>query len=1050
MKRILLFLFPFLLLAVAASCSQIGEKEIAVESVTLSQPTAEMLIGETIKLVATVLPGNASDKSVNWASSKQSVATVTPFGEVKALEVGTSTITASCSGKSATCVVTVSKGAVKVVSVTLDRSDCKLSVGDEIVLTATVAPDNATDKAVSWQSSNPLVASVDQGGRVKGLSEGKATVTATAGGQSASCEVTVSQDVIPVASVGLDRTSVTLEEKQRTQLIATVSPGDATDKTVTWSTSDPSVATVDQEGWVTAVKEGSATITAKAGAQSAKCSVTVQNKVIHVTSVSINKSSLQLTKGQSETLTATVSPSDATDKTVTWSSSDATIASVTKDGKVTGLKGGSVTVTAKAGEKSAECSVTVTVPVEDVSLDRTSVTLEEKQTTTLVATVSPSDATDKTVSWSSSDSDVATVDQNGKVTAVKEGVATVKAEAGGKSATCSVTVSKAVVPVSSISLDVSRLDLVIGGAATLTATVAPDDATDKTVTWSSTDATVVSVDQKGKVTALKGGTATITAKAGEKTANALVDVMEVTPSSVEVDGEGESFDVTVIASRTYHMSSKPDWITEKSVEKQVHHFEAAPNDKAEERSGIIVFCDDIGSCIPCEVTQKGNFGLAVTPEELSFELQGGELSFNVVTALNWTATSNASWCKVSPASGSGKGTVKVKAEEHMAEGSRHAVVTVKAGDVVRTVSISQEGIVPFSVSPASIDMGEEGGSFDVTVSCSFGYHVSGMPDWITQTSVANKVHTFQVSANTLNETRSGVVSFCDDDGTCLSVFVRQAAHVPGPNEVDWTKDFYHRSLFMRFTATWCGYCPRMVLSVKEAQKQAPGKIEMVSLHGASSNLYFQAGGTLENQYDITGFPTGVMDGRKRIGNSSIEATSKNILNALNQREESYPTVSTIGWTSSFSGQKLSIETYIFVKEAGNYKYTVLLVEDGIVGYQADYDQGDHQDYHHDGVARVAVTNISGESFTTTSSNTVQTKKFSVNLPSTYKKENLRILVYVQRAYGGSVTKIDSSDYDGYFVDNCATGKAGGTMRPAVITGADGGNEDYIDGKPINW
>ena len=255
MKRILLFLFPLLLFVATESCSQIGEKEIAVESVTLSQPTAEMLIGETIKLVATVLPGNASDKSVNWASSKQSVATVTPFGEVTALDVGTSTITASCSGKSATCVVTVSKGAVKVVSVTLDRSECKLSVGDETVLTATVAPDNATDKAVSWQSSNPLVASVDQGGRVKGLSEGKATVTATAGGQSASCEVTVSQNVIPVASVGLDRTSLTLEEKQRTQLIATVSPGDATDKTVTWSTSDPSVATVDQEGWVTAVKE---------------------------------------------------------------------------------------------------------------------------------------------------------------------------------------------------------------------------------------------------------------------------------------------------------------------------------------------------------------------------------------------------------------------------------------------------------------------------------------------------------------------------------------------------------------------------------------------------------------------------------------------------------------------------------------------------------------------------------------------------------------------------------------------------------------------------
>ena len=125
------------------------------------------------------------------------------------------------------------------------------------------------------------------------------------------------------------------------------------------------------------------------------------------------------------------------------------------------------------------------------------------------------------------------------------------------------------------------------------------------------------------------------------------------------------------------------------------------------------------------------------------------------------------------------------------------------------------------------------------------------------------------------------------------------------------------------------------------------------------------------------------------------------------------------------------------------------MEDGIVGYQADYENGDHQAYHHDGVARVAVTSISGEAFSTSSSNTVKTKSFSVNLPSSYKKENLRILVYVQRAYG-SLSKIESSDYDSYFVDNCASGKAGGTMRPAVISEADGGNEDFIDGKPINW
>ena len=163
---------------------------------------------------------------------------------------------------------------------------------------------------------------------------------------------------VAVSGVSLNKTSVTLTEGESEMLTATVKPDNATDMTVTWTSSDASIAKVEN-GKVTAVKAGSATITAKAGDKTATCTVTVNKKVVAVTSVALNKTELTLTEGDSETLTATVKPDDATDKTVTWTTSDASIATVDANGKVTAVKAGLATITAKAGDKSATCKVTV-------------------------------------------------------------------------------------------------------------------------------------------------------------------------------------------------------------------------------------------------------------------------------------------------------------------------------------------------------------------------------------------------------------------------------------------------------------------------------------------------------------------------------------------------------------------------------------------------------------------------------------------------------------------------------------------------------------------
>lgn len=166
--------------------------------------------------------------------------------------------------------------------------------------------------------------------------------------------------VINVESVSLNSTSFTIVEEDSQSLIATVSPSTATNKKVIWNSSNSSVAAVDEKGTVTAIAPGTATITAKSddGGKTATCSVTVTSKVYPVESIELDKITAEITEGETITLIATVKPDNATDKTVTWTSSNASVASVEK-GVVTAKKIGTAIITAKAGNKTASCSITV-------------------------------------------------------------------------------------------------------------------------------------------------------------------------------------------------------------------------------------------------------------------------------------------------------------------------------------------------------------------------------------------------------------------------------------------------------------------------------------------------------------------------------------------------------------------------------------------------------------------------------------------------------------------------------------------------------------------
>lgn len=338
---------------------------------------------------------------------------------------------------------------VPVSSVSLDRTAATLAIDSALQLNASVLPENATNKNVSWSSSVPAIASVVNG-KVTALTAGTSTITVKTedGNKTATCQITVLADVVSVSSVSLNKSSDSLNIGQTLQLSATVLPNNATNKSVTWSSNAPGVASVEN-GKITAISAGSTTITVKTedGSKTATCNIIVRAANVPVTSVSLNQSTATLEINGTVQLSATVLPNNATNKNVTWSSNAPTIAKV-ENGKVTALTAGTATITATTqdGNKTANCVITVnaaTISVESVSLNQNTANLDVGATLQLSATVLPTNATNKNVTWSSNNSAIAKV-ENGKVTALSAGTATitVKTEDGNKTATCVVTVKE--------------------------------------------------------------------------------------------------------------------------------------------------------------------------------------------------------------------------------------------------------------------------------------------------------------------------------------------------------------------------------------------------------------------------------------------------------------------------------------------------------------------------------------------------------------------------------------------------------------------------------
>ena len=417
--------------------------------------------------------------------------------------------------------VTLNVLPIEATAVTLSKTEMELLIGAKEQLTATVSPDNATNKTVVWTSSDNNIATVDENGNVTAVAIGSATITASCGSVKAECKVTVL--AIEATAVTLNKTEMELLIGAKEQLTATVSPDNATDKTVVWTSSDNNIATVDENGNVTAVAIGSATITASCGNVKAECKVTVL--AIEATAVTLNKTEMSIFIGRASQLTATVSPDNATDKTIVWTSSNSNVATVDENGNVTGIAIGSAIITASCGEVKAECKVSIIKKSQTITWSQKFNNIKDGDKIELTATASSG----LDVVYTVLEGDA--VVQGNTLTLNAPGQVRVEAsQPGNDEYNAARTVVKKItvlpIPASEVSLNKAELELLIGGTEQLIATVSPDNASDKTVVWTSSDSNIVTVDENGLVQAIAAGNAIITASCGEVKAECQVTVLK--------------------------------------------------------------------------------------------------------------------------------------------------------------------------------------------------------------------------------------------------------------------------------------------------------------------------------------------------------------------------------------------------------------------------------------------------------------------------------------------------------------------------------------------
>jgi uncharacterized protein YjdB len=531
--------------------SQITVELVPVNSVQIIPSSATIAVGRTASLVAQLFDAGGallSVRKVTWSSSSPQVVSVAADGVVTGVSVGQAQITATAEGKSATASVSVVPVPVSSVSVTPTTASLLAGRTQQFIATPLDAQGNPlAGRLISWLSGAPTVATVDQSGLATGIGAGSAVIIASVEGQQATATLDVT--AVSVAAVSVTPNNGTLQVGGTLQLSAIITdaagvplPG----KIASWSSSDASVATVSSSGLVTAVGTGTATITATSDGVSGTASIAVAQA--SVASVTVAPASASLDAGATVTLQVTLADAGGNalplaGRVITYTSSAPSVASVSASGVVTALVPGSASITVMCEGQSAASSITVTAPaVASVTVTPSPATVSAGATVQLSAVAKDASGAvipGMTVAWSTSNSAVASVDNNGLVTGVASGSAQITATIGGVLGVADISVPAAS-STATVQVAPTTASLVVGQQVALTAT--PRDASgapvpNPSITWtmSVTGKATLSGTTGSSInaTAVDSGVVTVTATSGGAQGTSVLTISLVPVGSIQ-------------------------------------------------------------------------------------------------------------------------------------------------------------------------------------------------------------------------------------------------------------------------------------------------------------------------------------------------------------------------------------------------------------------------------------------------------------------------------------------------------------------------------------
>lgn len=533
---------------------------VPAAGVTITAPSNTVPVGGRMQAVATARDADGNiltARQVAWSSSNPSVAQVASDGTISGLTIGNTTINAIIDGQIGTLPISVVGSAPA--SIAIVPASATISLGKTAQLIAEVRDQGGNvlpGQPISWSSGNSAIATVSSNGLVTGVGAGTANITATSGSFSTTASVTVISAAVSSVAVSPSAAQLQIGGTQQLSAVVTSNGNVVPNAAVSWSSSNPAVISVSSAGLATGVSPGSATVTATSSGASGSASLTVSAPApAQVATVTVTFNSQSIAVGQSTQATATARDANGnvlTGRTVVWSSDDLILASVSATGLVTAIAAGSPLIVAKVDGVPGWATLTVTAPAPlpvysvQLTLNPTSITAGQTSASTVTLRDSLGTVlTGRTIGWSSSKPNVASVGLGGVVTGIAAGAATITATSAGKSGNAGLTVagSTTIPSVATVTVTAAATNLTPGQTTQATA-VAKDSAGNvlggQTIAWATSNAAAATVSANGLVSAVAAGSTTIIATAGGKTGSMVINVAAPATASVVVSAPSSS------------------------------------------------------------------------------------------------------------------------------------------------------------------------------------------------------------------------------------------------------------------------------------------------------------------------------------------------------------------------------------------------------------------------------------------------------------------------------------------------------------------------------